>query len=48
LTVYTYQIRLVNSRCLHETTLKVEPIDRVYLINSPCQLALFARDNFQS
>ena len=29
--MYPYQVLLVNSRYLYETTLKDEPIDRVYL-----------------
>ena len=29
--MHTYQVRLVNSRCLYETTLKDETIDRVKL-----------------
>ena len=45
--MYTSQIRLVYSRCLHETTLEVKPIDRVYLRSSPSQLALSAWDNFK-
>ena len=44
LTVYTYLICLVNSRCLHDTTLKVEPIDQD-LPTSNSQLTLFAQDN---
>jgi hypothetical protein len=43
--VYTYPLRLVNSRCVLATTLKVKPIYSVYYPNSPCQLALCARDN---
>ena len=40
--MYTYQVRLVNSRCLYKITLKVEPIDLEYLqswptvVNSGC------------
>ena len=40
------QIHLVNSRCLHETTFKVEVIVRVCLPSPPSQLALFVRDSF--
>jgi hypothetical protein len=29
--VYTYKVLLVNSRCLHGTTLQVEAIVRIYL-----------------
>ena len=43
--MYTKQVRLVNSRCLYKATLKVEPIDRVYLPNLSSQLAVFAREN---
>jgi hypothetical protein len=46
--MYTYQVRLVGSRCLLETTIEVEPIDRVYLPNLSylgSQLALFELDN---
>ena len=42
---YTYQVRLVNLRCLYQTILKVEPIDHVYLPDSSSQLALFALIN---
>ena len=45
LTVYTYEVRLVNSRCLHNATLTVYTIARVYLSGSPSQLALFVRLN---
>ena len=45
LSVYTYQVRLINFRCLYETTRKVEPLFRLYLPNSPSHLALFARNN---
>ena len=41
LSVHTCQVRLVNSRCLNEPTLKVETIDRVYLPDLPSQLTLF-------
>ena len=44
-TVYTYPIRLINSRCLHEAAFEIEAIVRVYLTNSPSELALFARYN---
>ena len=37
--VYTNQARLVSSRCLYETTVRVEPIDRVYLRSSPTSLS---------
>ena len=42
--VCTYPICLVNSRCLYDTT-KNGPIARVYLPDSPSQLALFVQDN---
>jgi hypothetical protein len=45
LSVYTYEVGLVNSRCLHETILKVETIDGVYLAGLPSELTLFLRDN---
>ena len=38
--MYTYEVRFVNSRCLHETILKIEAIVRVYLPSPPSQLAL--------
>ena len=38
LTVYTYEVRLVKSRCLHEKTLKVDAIVRVYLSNNRIRL----------
>ena len=41
MTIYTYAIRLDNSRCLPETTLGVEALVRVYLPCSPVQLALY-------
>ena len=39
------QVRVVNSRYLNETTLKVRPIDCAYYPKLPSQIALFARDN---
>ena len=45
LSVYTYPIRLVNSRCLHKTTLRVEANDHVNLPSPPSQLVLFVPDN---
>ena len=42
--MYTNQVRLINPSCLYETTLKVEPIDRVYLPIMPSQHALFVRE----
>jgi hypothetical protein len=45
--VYTYPLRLVNSRCVLATTLKVKPIYSVNYPNSPSQFALCVRDNFK-
>ena len=45
-TGYTHLVCLVNSRCLYETTLKVEAIVRVYLPSSTSKLTLFVSDNF--
>jgi hypothetical protein len=42
------QIHLVTSRCLYETTLTVEPIDRVHLPTiTSSELALLAQDKYQ-
>ena len=41
--MYPYEVRLVNSRCLQQTTLNVEAIVRVYLTSPPTQLALFVQ-----
>jgi hypothetical protein len=41
--MYTYPIRIVNSRCLHETTLKAEVIAHLYLPCSLSQVAMFVR-----
>ena len=35
LSVYTYQVRPANTRCLYETSVKFMVVDRVYLPNSP-------------
>jgi hypothetical protein len=43
--VYTYPLRLVNSRCVLAITVKVKPIYSVYYPNSPSQLPLCVRDN---
>jgi hypothetical protein len=46
--VHAYLVRLVDSRCLLETIIEVEPIDRVYLPNLSSlgsQLAWFELDN---
>ena len=32
---------------MYDTTIEVEPTERVYLPNLPSQLALFAQDNFK-
>jgi hypothetical protein len=45
LSVYVYQVRLVNLRCLY-ITLEFELIYRLQLPNSPSQLALYAQDNY--
>jgi hypothetical protein len=39
--MYNNHVRLVKSRCLYETTIKVEPIERVYLRSSNSQLTFF-------
>ena len=45
--MYIYQVRLFNSRCSYETTLIAGPIVRDSLPESPCQHALFVRDNLK-
>ena len=45
--MYTYPLRLVNSRCVLAITLKVKPIYSLYYPNSPSQLALCVRNKFK-
>ena len=41
--VQTYQDRLVNSRCLYKTNLKVGPVCSVYIGSSPGQLTFYLK-----